>query len=94
MKVQKQLPKKKEQLLKCDMTHEQKDHYDTTVKTFAKRLKEEGNQMLKSGGASILMQMRKISNHPLLLRIHFTDDKLRKMAKLIAKVNCYTILNI
>ncbi|CAG2252996.1 SMARCAD1 [Mytilus edulis] len=83
--VQKQLPKKSEELIRCEMTPEQKISYDQTVKTFAQRLKEEGNDMLKGGGASILMQLRKIANHPLLLRNHFSDDKLRKMSKIIAK---------
>ncbi|XP_052088062.1 SWI/SNF-related matrix-associated actin-dependent regulator of chromatin subfamily A containing DEAD/H box 1A-like isoform X5 [Mytilus californianus] len=83
--VQKQLPKKSEELIRCEMTSEQKISYEQTVKTFAQRLKEEGNEILKGGGASILMQLRKIANHPLLLRNHFSDDKLRKMSKIIAK---------
>lgn len=80
------MPQKKEVLIKCDMIPEQKEIYDRTVKVFAQRLKEEGSEILKSGGSSMLMQMRKIANHPLLLRNHFSDQVLRKMAVKIAKV--------
>lgn len=83
--VQKQLPKKAEELIKCEMTPEQKESYDDLVKNFSQRIKEEGNEILKAGGASMLMQLRKMANHPLLLRNHFTDEILRKMAKQIAK---------
>lgn len=34
---------------------------------------------------SIMSDLRKLSNHPLLLRFHFGMDKLKGIAKLLAK---------
>lgn len=83
--VQRQLPKKSEELIRCEMTNDQKENYDYLVKNFSQRIKEEGNDIMKAGGASMLMQLRKMANHPLLLRNHFTNEKLHIMSKLIAK---------
>jgi SWI/SNF-related matrix-associated actin-dependent regulator 1 of chromatin subfamily A len=79
------------------MTSDQKENYDYLVKNFSQRITEEGNDIMKAGGASMLMQLRKMANHPLLLRNHFTNEKIHQMAKLIAKVryqNNFVILGL
>ena len=34
-----------------------------------------------TSGIGMMMKLRKISNHPLLVRHHYTDEKLLKLAK-------------
>lgn len=35
---------------------------------------------------SALMELRKLANHPLLMRKEFTDEKLKEMSKLMLRV--------
>lgn len=44
-------------------------------------------------GMSIMVEMRKLANHPLLMRYHFEDDTLHKLAKRLAKVSSYKKTN-
>jgi len=44
------------------------------------------NSSVKKALSNALMQLRKMANHPLHFRQHYTDDKLRIMSKLIRKV--------
>lgn len=40
-------------------------------------------------GMAMTMQLRKLANHPLLLRYHYTDDQLRKIAAFLARSSSY-----
>ncbi|XP_060069241.1 SWI/SNF-related matrix-associated actin-dependent regulator of chromatin subfamily A containing DEAD/H box 1B-like [Ylistrum balloti] len=84
--VQKQLPKKSERVELCEMIPEQAENYHNLVNKFQQELRESSvGPGETKGGASMLMQLRKAANHPLLQRRHYTDKLLKEMSKHIAK---------
>ncbi|XP_013776880.1 SWI/SNF-related matrix-associated actin-dependent regulator of chromatin subfamily A containing DEAD/H box 1-like [Limulus polyphemus] len=83
--VLQQLPAKHDKIQHCPLSDVQKDHYDKLVARLSKEVRE-GNQNNKNKSSSgMMMQLRKAANHPLLLRNHYTDEKLQEMAKAIMK---------
>lgn len=44
-----------------------------------------GVELKRRAGASMIMNLRKVANHPLLIRDHYTDAKLKQMSKLMLK---------
>ncbi|KAK3091472.1 hypothetical protein FSP39_020046 [Pinctada imbricata] len=81
--VQKQLPQKTEVIEYCELLPDQREVYDRLVANFSAAIADDS--VRETRGASMLMQLRKAANHPLLIRNHFSDDVLQKMAKKIAK---------
>ncbi|KAL5010230.1 hypothetical protein ScPMuIL_012535 [Solemya velum] len=81
--VLKQLPAKLERVESCVMIPDQQDLYDNLVQQFRCRLDDK--QTINNNGAGMLMQLRKIANHPLLHRSHYTDAKLQRMAEILAR---------
>lgn len=133
--VLKQLPKKIEEIIYCDMTRHQAKEYKQLIDYYnkrkeellqeleAKRIAEEkaaaeaskigasssATQLLQEiseivtntaslgkkkaddkkekdkedSSSNIIMELRKTANHPLLTRVHYDDEKVKKMAKLI-----------
>ena len=91
--VQQQLPQKKDQVLHCDLIPPQRALYQRLIQQFKQVIKDvQGKDT--NDGASMLMQLRKASNHPLLLRNHYNDEILLKMAKKLTKVNPAISLNL
>lgn len=84
--VQQQLPQKKDRVLHCELIPPQRELYQRLIHRFKEVMKEDRGKETNEG-ASMLMQLRKASNHPLLLRNQYTDDILMKMAKHLTKVN-------
>lgn len=84
--VQQQLPQKKDRVLHCELITPQRELYQRLIHRFKEVMKEDRGKETNEG-ASMLMQLRKASNHPLLLRNLYTDDILMKMAKQLTKVN-------
>ncbi|XP_056013599.1 SWI/SNF-related matrix-associated actin-dependent regulator of chromatin subfamily A containing DEAD/H box 1-like isoform X2 [Ostrea edulis] len=82
--VQQQLPQKRDRVLYCDLIPQQRALYHRLIQQFKQVMKEDRVKQ-SNDGASMLMQLRKASNHPLLLRNHYTDDIVRKMAKQLTK---------
>ncbi|CAG5131476.1 unnamed protein product, partial [Candidula unifasciata] len=78
------LPKKVEHIVKCTLTPVQQELYDRLVAKYSQEIGD-NEETVTTGGVGIFMQFRKAANHPLLLRNLYTDDKLEKMAKEIAK---------
>ncbi|KAF0762962.1 SWI/SNF-related matrix-associated actin-dependent regulator of chromatin subfamily A containing DEAD/H box 1 [Aphis craccivora] len=80
--VLKSLPVKTLVVNNVVMTEHQKTRYNTLVD----EIKEAsiGKEVTDNSHMMWLMMLRKLTNHPLLLRYHFEDDKLYKMAKLLA----------
>nr|XP_054753002.1 SWI/SNF-related matrix-associated actin-dependent regulator of chromatin subfamily A containing DEAD/H box 1A-like [Lytechinus pictus] len=76
-----QLPKKKESIEHVEMTADQREGYTKLVASLSKDLKVSGFKRGKMSSA--MMELRKQANHPLLLRRHYDNEKLRKMAKLM-----------
>ncbi|XP_050435518.1 SWI/SNF-related matrix-associated actin-dependent regulator of chromatin subfamily A containing DEAD/H box 1 homolog [Adelges cooleyi] len=62
------------------------EHQLTRYSTLAEEIKEESREKSTSENNHMMwvMMLRKLTNHPLLLRYHFEDEKLYKMAKLLA----------
>ncbi|XP_042192746.1 SWI/SNF-related matrix-associated actin-dependent regulator of chromatin subfamily A containing DEAD/H box 1 isoform X1 [Callorhinchus milii] len=79
--VLQQLPPKQDRLEICSMSEKQGQAYTALFK----KLKRSINRNEKSDLCNVMMQLRKMANHPLLHRQYYTADKLRKMSKLMKK---------
>ncbi|XP_074849693.1 SWI/SNF-related matrix-associated actin-dependent regulator of chromatin subfamily A containing DEAD/H box 1 isoform X2 [Carettochelys insculpta] len=78
--VLKQLPPKKDLIELCDMSEKQEQlYYDL----FSKLKKSIDNQEKNSEMGNVMMQLRKMANHPLLHRQYYTVDKLKMMSTLM-----------
>lgn len=83
------LPQKSEHVKKIKMTIDQRKKYQDVVEDY-KNLKEMAMDPLTDvNGSTILMDMRKLANHPLLLRYYFTDEKVREIARVLARDSVY-----
>ncbi|XP_055064775.2 SWI/SNF-related matrix-associated actin-dependent regulator of chromatin subfamily A containing DEAD/H box 1b [Misgurnus anguillicaudatus] len=78
--VLKQLPAKEEQIEFCGMSERQQKLYSALFD----KLKRSGNGE-KRELTNVMMQLRKMSNHPLLHRQYYTSEKLKAMSKLMLK---------
>ncbi|OQR67424.1 SWI/SNF A containing DEAD/H box 1 [Tropilaelaps mercedesae] len=79
------LPTKHDYLEKVEMTETQKQLYKKTVAAFKRSKAERRLEEDVNSEGSVLMQLRKAANHPLLLRTHYDDGRLRKIAEIICK---------
>ncbi|XP_061387280.1 SWI/SNF-related matrix-associated actin-dependent regulator of chromatin subfamily A containing DEAD/H box 1 homolog [Musca vetustissima] len=85
------LPKKYTYINKVAMTDSQKRYYNDLVDYYSNNRGE-----IYSGdraGVSIMIEMRKLANHPLLGRYYFSDEKLREFSKRLATVSTYKKTN-
>nr|XP_029714605.1 SWI/SNF-related matrix-associated actin-dependent regulator of chromatin subfamily A containing DEAD/H box 1 homolog isoform X2 [Aedes albopictus] len=77
------LPPKTEEIMKVPMLDSQKEKYMDLVSEY-----QNATGVFKSSteisGMSIMMDMRKLANHPLLLRYYFSDAEVRKIARKLA----------
>lgn len=71
--VLKDLPPKTEELIVCPMIKKQLDMYNNLVTKFSVEAKE-NNEL---NGIGVMMQLRKLANHPLLSLNYYTEDKLK-----------------
>ncbi|XP_059506013.1 SWI/SNF-related matrix-associated actin-dependent regulator of chromatin subfamily A containing DEAD/H box 1-like isoform X2 [Stegostoma tigrinum] len=79
--VLQQLPPKQDRVEICSMSDKQEQAYAALYK----KLKRSINSNEKNELCNVMMQLRKMANHPLLHRQYYTVEKLRKMAKLMKK---------
>ncbi|XP_069781793.1 SWI/SNF-related matrix-associated actin-dependent regulator of chromatin subfamily A containing DEAD/H box 1-like isoform X1 [Narcine bancroftii] len=79
--VLKQLPPKQDRIEICAMSNNQERAYAALYK----KLKKSINSNEKTELCNVMMQLRKMANHPLLHRQYYTTEKLKKMAKLMKK---------
>ncbi|KAK2871332.1 hypothetical protein Q8A67_023859 [Cirrhinus molitorella] len=77
--VLKQLPAKEEQVEFCAMSEKQQELYNDLFH----KLKNSNGE--KRELTNVMMQLRKMSNHPLLHRQYYTTEKLKAMSKLMLK---------
>lgn len=75
------LPPKTQTLISVKMGPEQAQRYTDLVEGF-KTAREEHNDDTSS--MTVMMEMRKMTNHPLLLRHFYTDEKLHEIAQRLA----------
>lgn len=83
--VLKDLPPKTDETMNVKLPDFQRAFYDE-IKTNARlelAKRENGSEGTQKRLKNFYMELRKTANHPLLLRRHFTNDKLRKMAKIL-----------
>ncbi|XP_065093600.1 SWI/SNF-related matrix-associated actin-dependent regulator of chromatin subfamily A containing DEAD/H box 1 homolog [Ochlerotatus camptorhynchus] len=77
------LPPKTETIMKIPMLDSQKEKYLDLISEY-----QNATGVMKSttviSGMSIMMEMRKLANHPLLLRYYFSDAEVRKIARKLA----------
>lgn len=81
--VLKCLPPKTTEVIKVPLISSQKEKYTDLVHSFSSEtgiVKATHDQ----SGISMMMDMRKLSNHPLLMRYYFTDEDLRTMSKILS----------
>ena len=48
----------------------------------------------KQNGIAQLMQLRRAANHPLLLRTHYSDDKVRELARSLIRLPEYSKISL
>ncbi|NXY45405.1 SMRCD regulator, partial [Ceuthmochares aereus] len=80
--VLKQLPPKKDLIELCPMSEKQEQLYCDLLNKLKKSIN--GNEKNSDMG-NVMMQLRKMANHPLLHRQYYTTDKLRTMSMLMLK---------
>ncbi|XP_076010338.1 SWI/SNF-related matrix-associated actin-dependent regulator of chromatin subfamily A containing DEAD/H box 1A isoform X2 [Genypterus blacodes] len=78
--VLKQLPAKEETVEFCPMSEKQHVLYQNLFKKLKQHTNGEKREL-----ANVMMQLRKMANHPLLHRQYYTTDKLKQMSKLMLK---------
>lgn len=71
--VLKDLPIKTEELIKCPMIAKQKEMYTNLVAEFS----AEAKKSLTVDGTGMMMQLRKLANHPLLIQNFYGEETLR-----------------
>lgn len=71
--VLKDLPKKSAEIIKCPLIKKQKDLYTNLLARFSAEAKENS----EVDGTGMLMQLRKLANHPLLIQDYYKEDQLR-----------------
>ncbi|XP_064004409.1 SWI/SNF-related matrix-associated actin-dependent regulator of chromatin subfamily A containing DEAD/H box 1 isoform X2 [Pogoniulus pusillus] len=80
--VLKQLPAKKDVIEVCEMSEKQEQLYCDLLNRLKTTIN--GNEKNSDMG-NVMMQLRKMANHPLLHRQYYTDEKLRTMSMLMLK---------
>lgn len=95
--VLKDLPKKSEETVLCQMSpHYQAGLYKKITDSFKREIKDHVHDLLEDDksfsseadqdtkkGAGMLMALRKAANHPLLMQNLYTKDKLKQMASIL-----------
>ncbi|CAB3227270.1 unnamed protein product [Arctia plantaginis] len=82
------LPKKTNHRELCAMSNRQNMLYKNLIAGFAAK---DGtiHATTEQSGMAMMMDMRKLANHPLLLRYHYQEDEVQRMAKLLARDPTY-----
>uniref|UniRef100_H3DJN5 DNA helicase n=1 Tax=Tetraodon nigroviridis TaxID=99883 RepID=H3DJN5_TETNG len=78
--VLKQLPAKEENIETCSMSEKQRALYQSLFMKLKRSTTGEKREL-----CNVMMQLRKMANHPLLHRQYYTAEKLKAMSKLMLK---------
>ncbi|XP_061784717.1 SWI/SNF-related matrix-associated actin-dependent regulator of chromatin subfamily A containing DEAD/H box 1A [Nerophis lumbriciformis] len=78
--VLRQLPAKEEKVEFCPMSEKQQVLYQSLLQKFKASAGSEKREF-----SNLIMQLRKMANHPLLHRQYYTTEKLKTMSKLMLK---------
>ncbi|KAI9727887.1 MAG: hypothetical protein M1828_005292 [Chrysothrix sp. TS-e1954] len=95
--VLKQLPKKSHSEQYCDMTDSQRSIYDEILTRVKKTLQDRDSMNAQKNAktkekasresTNVMMELRKAAIHPLLFRRQYSQDTLRKIAKVFCRRN-------
>ncbi|XP_078044960.1 SWI/SNF-related, matrix-associated actin-dependent regulator of chromatin, subfamily a, containing DEAD/H box 1 [Augochlora pura] len=83
--VLRDLPQKSERVIRVPMTEKQQKMYRNLIAEFS----AEADQSSEVNGIGMMMQLRKLANHPLLVRDYFNESKLKLIASRLAKEHGY-----
>ena len=83
--VLRDLPEKTEKVIKCTLMKKQRDMYRNLVAEFSAEADRNG----EVNGVGMMMQLRKLANHPLLIKNYYDEDKLEVISKKLAKDPTY-----
>lgn len=81
------LPKKTEIVEKIQLLPDQKRKYQGIIDEY--KNVDLSSDYYVGRGSSIMMDMRKLANHPLLMRYYFSDARLHEIAKVLARDSVY-----
>ncbi|XP_046621833.1 SWI/SNF-related matrix-associated actin-dependent regulator of chromatin subfamily A containing DEAD/H box 1 homolog [Neodiprion virginianus] len=79
------LPVKTEQVIRCRLEASQLELYQNLVAEFT----VEADSNKEVNGTGMMMQLRKLANHPLLIRDYYNETKLKDMAKKLSRDPTY-----
>lgn len=71
--VLRDLPLKKDEIIRCPLIEKQRNMYNKLVAQFS----AEANEITEVNGTGLMMQLRKVANHPLLTRDYYDENKLK-----------------
>jgi len=71
--VLRDLPYKKDEIKRCELIEKQRKIYDRLVAQFS----AEASEITDVNGTGMMMQLRKVANHPLLIRDYYDEKKLK-----------------
>ncbi|KAK2586766.1 hypothetical protein KPH14_011794 [Odynerus spinipes] len=74
------LPQKTDEVIRCNLIKKQDRMYKNLVEKFS----AEANESTEVNGVGMMMQLRKLANHPLLVRDYYTEAQLKIIAKKLA----------
>lgn len=80
--VEKQLPKKSEEIIECSLSRRQKYLYDQFIMRTTNKNTKNGTNLVQS--LNVLMQLRKICNHPDLI-----DEKISESSSFFEQINLF-----
>lgn len=82
------LPKKSDVIVKVPLTDVQKERYNYLVQCYSSA---DGivQATTEQSGISIMMDMRKLANHPCLMRFHYSDAMVHEVARELARHPLY-----
>lgn len=78
------LPAKTDEVKRCALTEKQRNMYDKLVAEFS----AETAEVMNENRTGMMMQLRKLANHPLLVRNYYDEKKL-KVYSLMRKILFY-----
>ena len=72
VEVLRDLPHKKDEIIRCTLIEKQQSMYNKLVAQFS----AEASEITDVNGTGMMMQLRKLANHPLLIRDYYDENKL------------------
>lgn len=79
--VLRDLPDKKDEIIRCALIEKQQSMYNKLVAQFS----AEASEIDGVNGIGMMMQLRKLANHPLLVRDYYDEKKLKAIANRLVK---------